>query len=69
MTHKYCASTWEEGEDGFCRRAWGAESLTFREEVMESGLQSSALEASDLTKQKLSELGLSEEALRKLGFE
>jgi len=47
----------------------GAETLSFHDEVMESGMQSSALEAAGLTKEKLSALGLSAEDLAKLGFE
>ncbi len=47
----------------------GTPPLTFHDELMGSGVQSSALERSGLTRQKLSELGLSEEDPRKLGFE
>jgi hypothetical protein len=47
----------------------GAETLTFREDVTGSGVSDRDHEDAGLTKQKLSELGLSEEDLAKLGFE
>jgi len=46
----------------------GARTLTFREEVMDSGLSLEALEEAGYTEEKLRALGLSEDDIRELGW-